>query len=84
MDPAEPAWNSWEAYYSNYGQSGIGPASYYQSGSHYQSYGGESGSTSSPASLVAVADDHSCGIWFEGQRKQQPTTVVVSRDDMVF
>ena len=79
----DPAWNSWEAYYSSYGQPGIGLESYCQSGSHYKSYGGEPSNTWSPASLVAVADGHSCGVWFEGQSKQQPTTVVVSRDDMM-
>ena len=78
-----PAWNSWEAYYSNSGQHGI-PGSYCDSGSHYRSSypGGEPGSSSSPATLMAVADEHSCGIWYEGQKEKQevavPPTVVVS------
>ena len=69
-------WNSWEAYYSNYGHYGT-PGSCCQSGScnYLSCYGGGPGVSLSPTSLVAVAEDHLSGIWFQGQKEKQPVAV---------
>ena len=72
----ERSWRNQHGIHGSYGHYGT-PGSYCQSGScnYLSCYGGGPGVSVSPTSLVAVAEDHLSGIWFQGQKEKQPVAV---------